>query len=642
MSWQLPIGAQPTVDGVRFRVWAPNAQQVEIVRYEGERPVTNYLLAAEGDGYFSGNLSDITVGARYMYRLDGGEPRPDPAARFQPEGVHGPSLVIDPHTFRWSDTAWRGVGLNDLVIYELHVGTATTEGSFAALIARLDALRDLGVTAVELMPLADFPGARNWGYDGVALYAPARAYGTPDELRQLVDAAHGRGLAVLLDVVYNHLGPDGNYLREFSRDYFTERHHTPWGAALNVDGHNSRPVRDFFIHNALYWAHEFHIDGLRLDATHAIIDESRPHLLAEMAAAVRASLPPDRQFLFIAENEHNDPTILRPLAEMTALVDDDPHTALAWSFDGVWADDFHHQVRVALTNEREGYYADYSGSAEDLAATIRQGWYYQGQESPRHRRPRGKPANDIQPVHFVYCVQNHDQVGNRALGERLHHDIALDAYRAASALLLLVPQTPLLWMGQEWAASTPFQFFTDHHAELGRLVTAGRRREFAAFTAFSGETVPDPQDATTFLRSRLRWEEREQEPHCGVLALYHDLLRLRREHPALRERSRASFSVEAVGERAVLLRREATVQETEDVETRRQQRAWGSSSQPLLIIVNLGAACTIDLPIAPERLAEARVLIDSEDTCYGGRGALQRAEHSLTLTGPQALVVELR
>ncbi|NJM06543.1 malto-oligosyltrehalose trehalohydrolase [Candidatus Gracilibacteria bacterium] len=619
MSWTLPIGAQPLSNGVFFRVWAANARRVEVVHYEGDRPSAAYILAAEGDGYFSANINALAVGARYMYRLDGGTPRPDPAARFQPEGVHSPSLVVDPQAFAWSDSDWCGVALDELVVYELHVGTASEAGTFDALIPQLDAIRDLGATAIELMPLADFPGTRNWGYDGVALYAPARCYGTPDDLRRLVDAAHARGLAVLLDVVYNHLGPDGNYLREFSRDYFTERHHTPWGAALNIDGPNSRPVRDFFINNALYWAHEFHIDGLRLDATHAIIDDSPRHLLAEMAATVRASLPPERNFLCIAENEHNDPAIVRPLATATQPVDDDPATALAWGLDGVWADDFHHQVRVALTGERDGYYADYTGTAADLAATIRQGWFYQGQEMPHQQRARGAVADDVEPPHFVYCIQNHDQVGNRARGERLHHDIDLDAYRAASALLLLVPHTPLLWMGQEWAASTPFQFFTDHNPELGRLVTEGRRREFAAFTAFSGETVPDPQLEATFLRAKLRWQERDAEPHRSVLTLYRDLLKLRRTHPALRERSRDSFVASAIGDKVLLLQRHAP------------------ASEVLLLVINLGGACSVDL--APHT-TEIKLLLDSEDKRYGGHGALNVSGSNLALDGPRALVLE--
>jgi maltooligosyltrehalose trehalohydrolase len=617
MNWTLPIGAQPAADGTRFRVWAANARRVEVVLYAGERPVAAHELAPEGDGYFAGFVAGVGPGARYMYRLDGGPPRPDPASRYQPAGVHGPSEVVDPATFGWTDAGWRGIALEDLVIYELHVGTVTLEGTFEALIARLDDIRALGVTAIELMPVADFPGARNWGYDGVCLFAPARAYGGPEGLWRLVDAAHACGLAVLLDVVYNHLGPDGNYLRQFSEAYFTSRHHTPWGEALNFDGPGSRPVRDFFVANACYWAHEYHLDGLRLDATHAIRDDSPTHILAELAARVRASLPPERAFLLIAENEQNDPILIRPPQEQRTANEEHGELALGsasgalfaagYGLDAMWADDFHHQVRVALAGDRDGYYIDYSGSAADLATTLRQGWFYTGQYSPYLKRPRGAPPDNIPPPRLVHCIQNHDQVGNRALGERLNHDVALDAYRAASALLLLSPYTPLLFMGQEWAASTPFLYFTDHHPELGRLVTEGRRAEFAAFTAFSGAEVPDPQALDTFLRSKLRWEERARPPHAGILRLYRDLLDLRRRHPALRERSRESFAVVAIGEQALALR-----------------RAGPTPGDTLLLVVNLRGRLWLDLAMRAETVAPAgmrwALLLDSEDAAYGGRG----------------------
>jgi len=610
-AWTMPIGAQPDGAGTRFRIWAPRARRVEVLLMGPGDPVA-HELAPERDGYFAGHIGGVRPGARYMYRLDGGDPRPDPASRFQPEGVHGPSEVIDP-AFAWSDAGWSGLPLEELVVYELHVGAATPAGTFAALIDRLDDIRALGATAIELMPVADFPGGRNWGYDGVSLFAPARAYGRPDDLRRLVDAAHARGLAVILDVVYNHLGPDGNYLREFSPDYFTDRHKTPWGDALNFDGPSSGPVRAFFAANACYWAHEYHLDGLRLDATHAILDDSPTHILAEIAARVKGSLPDGRRFLLIAENENNDPNIVRP-------------PAAGWGLDAVWADDFHHQVRVALTGEQEGYYEDYSGSAADLAATLRQGWFYTGQRSRHLGVARGAPADDLPPPAFVYCIQNHDQVGNRALGDRLNHAVGLDAYRAASALLLLSPHTPLLWMGQEWAATSPFLYFTDHSPELGRLVTEGRRAEFARFSAFSRQEVPDPQAEETFLRSKLRWEERESEPHAGVLRLYRDLLALRRRHPALQARGRDAFQALAIGDAAVALRRHGP-----------------HPSDVALALVNLRGRLELDLgrqpATAPPDGRRWSVELSSEDERYGGAGGARLTGELVSFAGPAALLL---
>jgi maltooligosyltrehalose trehalohydrolase len=630
--WSLPIGARPDQAGVHFRVWAASVKHVEVVLYDDARETGVFALTPESDGYFAGYIAGIGPGARYMYRLDSGDPRPDPATRFQPAGVHSFSQVVDPALFEWTDDGWRGIPLEDAIIYELHVGTATEVGTFDALIERLEDLRDLGVTAIELMPVADFPGERNWGYDGVNLFAPARAYGGPEALRRLVDAAHARGLAVLLDVVYNHLGPDGNYLRQFSQDYFTDRHHTPWGDALNLDGPGSAPVRAFFIANACYWAHEYHIDGLRLDATHALIDTSEKHLLAELANAVHASLPPDRHFLLIAENENNDPNLVRGIGDGGWGMGDGMQEPISnpqpLGLDAVWADDFHHQLRVALTHEREGYYHDYSGSVEDLAATLRQGWFYIGQRSGHLGHPRGAPAADLPLPRFVYCIQNHDQIGNRALGERLEHLIKLDAYRAASALLLLGPATPLLFMGQEWAARTPFLFFTDHNAELGRLVTQGRRGEFAGFTAFSGELVPDPQARDTFERSKLRWDERSESPHAGILQLYHDLIDLRRRHPALRERGRDSFSVIALGESALALRRHGPTPE-----------------DTLLIIVNLRDALRLDLAERAATTVPAGLrwapLLDTEDERYSGPSSTQLLEQKVMMDGAAVVVLEV-
>jgi glycogen operon protein len=616
-----PVGASVEGDGTRFRVWAPGHRSVDVVLYgpDAERVVP---MQAEGEGYFAAHVPGVGAGARYKLRLDGGDTFPDPASRSQPDGVHEASEVVDPTAFRWTDGAWKGMPLEDMVIYELHVGTVTEEGTFDALVHRLDDLVALGATAIEPMPVCAFPGERNWGYDGVGLYAVTHAYGGPEGLRRLVDAAHARGLAVVLDVVYNHFGPEGNYLPAFTNGkIFTEAHHTPWGAAINYDGEGSRAVRELVILNALHWAHEYHVDGLRLDATHAILDDSPQHLLAELAERVRASLPADRPFVLIAEDDRNERAVVTPASEG------------GLGLDGVWADDFHHQVRVRTAGDRESYFADFTGSVRDLAATLRKGWFFEGQLARHRGEERGTPAADIPPRAFVHCIQNHDQVGNRPLGDRLHDVVGLPAYRAASALLLLSPYTPMLWMGQEWAASTPFQYFTDHPEELGKLVTEGRRNEFKSFTAFSDPTnrerIPDPQSPETFRRSVLRWDERTRAPHAGVLELYRVLLRLRRQHPALRRRGREDFAVVPLGEDGVALRRR------------------GAPGEPdLLVIAAFGDVLVANLATLDETRPEAgwRILLATEEARFGGESGGRLAQLSpdgrLELRGPAAVVLE--
>jgi maltooligosyltrehalose trehalohydrolase len=508
------LGALVAGGATRFRVWAPAADRVEVlVEGGGVHPMT-----PSAGGYHEVVVPGVGPGARYRLRVDGRGPFPDPASRAQPEGVHGPSMVVDPAAFAWTDAAWPGVALRDLVIYELHVGTFSPAGTFAGTAARLPALRELGVTAIELMPLADFPGRRSWGYDGVSPFAPARCYGTPDDLRRMVDAAHQLGMGVIVDVVYNHLGPDGNHLAAFSPYYFTHRHQTPWGDAMNCDGEGSEGVRDFLAENALHWIREYHADGLRLDATHAIVDDSPRHVLTELATRVRDEA--DRPALVIAEDARNLAALIRPPSDG------------GMGLDAVWSDDFHHQVRARLAGDRDGYFADFTGAVEPLAETLRRGWLFTGQVSRSHGAPRGTDPAGLPRERFVFCVQNHDQVGNRAFGDRLHHGIDAAAWRAAVALLLLSPETPLLFQGQEWAASTPFLYFTDHEPALGRLVTEGRRREFGRFTAFADPAtrarIPDPQADETFEASRLRWEERSREPHASSLRLHRALLALRR------------------------------------------------------------------------------------------------------------------
>jgi maltooligosyltrehalose trehalohydrolase len=548
VGWRPSLGAWPDQGGTRFRVWAPEASSVSVVL---EGPATGtFPLERFQDGTWGTLLSDVGPGTRYRYCVDGGGCFPDPASRYQPEGVHGPSEVVDPGSFAWTDASWRGVRHGDLVLYELHVGTFTPEGTFAAAAAKLPYLAALGVTAVELMPLADFPGGRNWGYDGVDLFAPARCYGRPDDLRRLVDEAHRLGLAVFLDVVYNHLGPEGNYLGVFSPHYASPVHENPWGRGMNFDGPSGEMVRNFFIENALHWVHEYHVDGLRLDATHAMVDTRSRHFVTELSTRVRESVG-GRRVHVIAEDHRN-------LAHMVKGEGEG-----GWGLNGVWADDFHHKVRVALAGDNEGYYVDYDGSMTDLAGILNEGWYFKGQVSRYLGEPRGTDPTGIPPRRFVFCLQNHDQIGNRALGERLHHQIDIAAYRAASVLVLCAPATPLLFMGQEWATSVPFLYFTDHPEELGRLVTEGRRSEFRQFRMFADpearSQIPDPQAESTFRASKLPWREIESEPHASTLRLYRTLLALRRTEPALRLAEPGSFQAFALGETTLLIRQDADV-----------------------------------------------------------------------------------
>jgi len=547
-TWRPTLGAWPEAGGFRFRVWAPEAATVEVVLEQPSAGGGRSLLSKGDDGVFSGVVPKAQAGDRYRYLVDGLGPYPDPASRFQPEGVHGPSELVDPGRFAWSDRDWRGVEPEDVVVYELHVGTFSPEGTFDGVTARLPHLRDLGVTALELMPIADFAGDRSWGYDGVDLFAPSRAYGRPDDLRRLVDEAHKLGIGVFLDVVYNHFGPVGNYALAFTKKYLSETHSSAWAACVNCDGEGSDQVRAFFIENACHWVHEYHLDGLRLDATHALIDESPKPLVAELAGRVKATTA-GRRVLVVAEDHRNLNDMLRP-AE-----------AGGWGLDGVWADDLHHQFRRRLAGDDEAYFRDFTGTTADIAATINQGWFYTGQHSGHMGEHRGTDPAGLPPRAFYVCLQNHDQVGNRALGDRLHHGVDPAAYRAASTLLLCLPQTPLLFMGQEWAGSSPFQYFTDHDEELGKIVTEGRRKEFRHFRAFedphSRDFIPDPQKTQTFERSRLDWSEGDREPHASVLRLYRVLLLLRKDELALRANDSIGQEAVAVDDESLVLRRDA-------------------------------------------------------------------------------------
>ena len=500
-----------------IRVWAPGASSIE-ADIDGSRQP---LFREPGDAGWWQTKASFEAGASYSLRIDGGEPRPDPRSRWQPDGVHGPSRVLDTSALTWTDGAWQPPPLADALIYEAHIGTFSESGTFDGAIDHLDHLVDLGVTHLELMPVNEIPGDRGWGYDGVDLFAPYSRYGGPHGLNRLVDAAHSRGLAVLLDVVYNHLGPSGNYVGEFG-PYFTDRYKTPWGEALNLDGPGSDEVRRFFIDNALMWLRDFHIDGLRLDAVHAIVDTSAVHLLEQLAAEVRGlEAQLGRPLLVIAESDLNDP---RPIRDVE-------HGG--YGLDAQWSDDFHHALHTVLTGERDGYYADF-GTLGDLAITLGRGYRYAGEYSPFRGRVHGRPLFEPNGNRLLGYLQNHDQTGNRARGERSAALMSRGRLMIGAAVVLTAPFVPMLFQGEEWAASTPFQYFTDHDAELGRLVSQGRKAEFAAF-GWDPDDIPDPQAEDTFLRSKLRWSELSEPEHAEILDWHRRLIALRHERPELRD-----------------------------------------------------------------------------------------------------------
>ncbi len=572
--------AQPTSWGAtllapgrtRFRLWAPDAGEdgaAPVLEVAGRPPQP---MQPEADGWFSAEAA-VGAGARYRFRVAPGLAVPDPAARCQAGGVHDASVVVDPAAHAWQHPAWPGRPWHEAVIYEAHAGCL---GGFAGVAAHLPRLRALGVTALELMPVAAFPGERGWGYDGVLPYAPHAAYGSPEELKALVDAAHGHGLMVLLDVVYNHFGPDGAYLHAYAKRFFNPGQHTPWGAAIDF----CQPaVRAYFEENALFWLNEYRFDGLRFDAVHAIAEASWLHSLA---ARIRREIP-GRHIHLVLENERNAASLLRP----------------AGGFDAQWNDDAHNVLHPLLTGEQEGYYQDFhADGADKLARVLAEGFLFQGQLSPHLGAPRGEPSAGLPPTAFVLFLQNHDQVGNRALGERLPALVEPQALHAATALLLLSPQVPLLFMGEEWAASAPFLFFTDHNADLAPLVTAGRRREFASFAAFrdpaSRDAIPDPNAEATFRASIPDLAEAERPPHAAVLALYRQLLALRHAQLVPRLPGARAIGAHAVGEAAVLAR-------------------WRLGDGAVLSIAcNLGdrhATCALSGPLLFESIAGAAAVL---------------------------------
>lgn len=500
----------------RFCVWAPYAEKVEVDIIDSGKRVS---LVRDKQGYHYGIANGVAPGNLYYYLLDGDKKRPDPASRYQPEGVHGPSQVVDAGAFVWSDQCWFGLTRENLIVYELHIGTFSPEGTFDAVIPYLEELKELGITAIEIMPVAQFPGKRNWGYDGVGLYAVQNSYGGPEGLRRLVDACHKQGLAVILDVVYNHLGPEGNYLGDFG-PYFTDRYHTPWGKAINFDGPHSDDVRRFFIENTIYWLKEFHVDGFRLDAIHAILDLSAYPFLEELGKAVhRQAEQLGRRVHVIAESDLNDARVIRP------------RVLGGYGLDAQWSDDFHHSLNSLLTGEQQGYYRDF-GKLSHLVKALRTGYVYTGQYSEFRRRRHGNIPEPYFPDQFLVFAQNHDQVGNRAGGERLSTLVSFSGLKLAASVVLLSPFIPLLFMGEEYGETAPFQYFTSHSdPELVKAVRKGRREEFAGF-AWEGE-VPDPQDEDTFLRSCLNRGLRHQGKHRVLWELYRELIKLRRKLPVI-------------------------------------------------------------------------------------------------------------
>jgi maltooligosyltrehalose trehalohydrolase len=513
----MPFGAELTEAGVRFRLWAPGARKVDLVTDPGSAARVIPMQSQDG-GWYQTLSRDARAGTLYRFRIDGEIEVADPASRYNPEDAEGPSCVVDPCAFNWPDGAWRGRPWHEAVVYELHVGTFSREGTFAGIVPHLDELAKLGITVLELMPIADFPGKRGWGYDGVLPFAPDSAYGRPEDLKSLIAAAHARGLAVMLDVVYNHFGPQGNYLFRYAPDFFTERHQTPWGAAINFDGKHSRTVRDFFIENALYWLEEYHFDGLRFDAVHAMIDDSPVHFIEEMAERVRAGVGRERPVYLVLENHANESHLLGA-------------PGAAKTHDAQWSDDAHHCLHVILTGERDGYYADFADRPHELLArALAEGFAYQGEPSDyAGGKRRGEKSSYLPPTAFVPFLQNHDQIGNRAHGERLSALVKEPAaLRAAIALLLLAPQPPMLFMGEEWGSLEPFPYFCDMNAELTVQIREGRRREFARFAKFGdAQDLPDPAAAETFNAAHLDWSKRESGAHEDWLEEYRRLLAIR-------------------------------------------------------------------------------------------------------------------
>jgi maltooligosyltrehalose trehalohydrolase len=615
-----PVGADvlPSV-GVHFRVWGPGRRKVAVVLEGGPGSPVTVPLEPEpgGEGYFSRRIETAAAGTRYRYRLDEGDYLyPDPASRFQPDGVHKSSEVIDASAYRWANPNWPGIKLAGQVFSEIHIGTFTPEGTWAAAAEKLPLLADVGITCVEVMPVAEFPGKFGWGYDGVHLYAPTRLYGRPDEFRAFVDRAHALGLGVILDVVYNHLGPDGNYLSAFAPPFFTDRYTTDWGAAINYDGPDAAPVRAFVAANAAHWIAEYHLDGLRLDATQNVYDASDRHILADIGTAARAAAG-KRSIVLIAENEPQDVKLVRPIEHG------------GYGLDGLWNDDYHHSAHVALTGHAEAYYTDYRGTPQEFVAAAKHGYLYQGQWYEWQKKRRGTSTAGVSPATFVAYLENHDQVANSARGLREHQLAHPGRYRALTALTLLGPGTPLLFQGADFASSKPFLYFADHNPELAPLVRQGRAAFLAQFPSVARPevqaTLPDPADAATFHACVLDWSERER--NTEAVAMFRDLLQLRREDPAFRAQRLGGVDAAVLGPSAFVLR-------------------YFHDAGDRLLIVNVGSH--VDLRPAPEPLLAPpagrgwQVIWSSEDPRYGGGGTPAVIAEGWRLFGEWAVVLAPR
>jgi maltooligosyltrehalose trehalohydrolase len=611
-SRKLPVGAEVTRGGVHFRVWAP-ASKHAAVQLISRGTTQTIALEEEADGYFSGLVPEARVNMLYKFQLDSGA-FPDPASRYQPQGPHGPSQIIDSTTFHWTDTDWRGAAREGQVIYEMHIGTFTPKGTWVSAMEQLPELARLGVTALEVMPVADFPGLFGWGYDGVDLFAPTRLYGTPDEFRAFVDRAHALGLGVILDVVYNHIGPDGNYLKQFSPDYFSSRYQNEWGEALNFDGTNSGPVREFFISNAGYWIDEFHLDGLRLDATQQIFDASEEHLLAAITRRVRAAAK-GRSTYLVAENESQHSKLARPIEDG------------GYGIDALWNDDFHHSATVAVTGRNEAYYSDHSGRPQELISAMKRGYLFQGQWYSWQKKRRGTPASDLHPANFVNCIQNHDQIANSLRGFRLHQLTSPGRFRAITALTLLGPGTPMLFQGEEFASSAPFLYFADHNPELAKLVSVGRRKFLEQFPSVacpeSTSCLANPESKETFNLCKLDFSERER--HAHYYTLHRDLLTLRREDPVFHKPRPGGVDGAVLGNEAFVL------------------RFFGDDGDDRLLLVNLGADLQLNAQpeplLAPPEDTTWKLIWSSEDPRYGGFGTPPIGEEGWRIPGQSTLVL---